>query len=107
MYLNEHDRADELGAAEVEYVDQLHEAQEGFCVSRGPEYRATIRELRATLAQKDAQIEALVDGILAVREWERDGETFCCAMCRETWPHHKKDCVRSMAKAIKEATNGS
>jgi len=75
MYLSKHDADDERAAAEAGYADRLAEAQEELCVSRGPEYRTTIADLRG-------KIKALLVAMHAM-EWVYDEQecSFACPSC--------------------------
>ena len=58
----------------------------------------------ATLQAKDEQIERLVEGILGIDEWMSGRSCHLCPFCKGAIGEHKDGCLRSVAGAIKEAT---
>jgi len=64
-----------------------------------------VLDLEATLQAKDAQIAALVNGILDIDEWMSGRSSHICPFCKQAIDEgHKADCLRGIAAAIKEAT---
>lgn len=63
-----------------------------------------IGRCEATLVQKDEQIAALVDGILAIPEWMSGRSSHICPFCKGPIDGHEAWCLRLVAEAIKEAT---